>query len=203
MESSQARDCTLTLCIGRWILIHCTTREVLIVVLVYSFVMTIGIEYIFIYLLGIFLHFLCLLKSFLFFYCSVLFLFTCSKSLYIMDSGLLLLTYVYCRSSCSLWLVFDSLNSESESEVAQSCLTLCNPCTVAHQAPPSMGFSSQEYWSGLPFPSPEDLPNPGIEPRSPTLWTDALTSEPPGKPWIVSFGNKRVFVCFVFVFRFG
>ena len=44
--------------------------------------------------------------------------------------------------------------SESESEVAQSCLTLCDSWTVAHQAPPSMGFSRQEYWSGLPFPSP-------------------------------------------------
>ena len=54
--------------------------------------------------------------------------------------------------------------------------------TVAHQAPPSMGFSRWEYWSGLPFPSPRDLPNPGIEPRSPTLQADALTSEPPGKP---------------------
>ena len=54
--------------------------------------------------------------------------------------------------------------------------------TVAHQAPPSMGFSRQEYWSGLPFPSPGDLPDPGIEPRSPTLQADALTSEPPGKP---------------------
>ena len=47
--------------------------------------------------------------------------------------------------------------------------------TVAHQAPPSMGFSRQEYWSGLPFPSPGDLPNPGIEPQSPTLQADALT----------------------------
>ena len=45
-----------------------------------------------------------------------------------------------------------------------------------------MGFSRQEYWSGLPFPSPGDLPNPGIEPGSPTLEADALTSEPPGKP---------------------
>ena len=45
---------------------------------------------------------------------------------------------------------------------------------------PPMGFSRQEYWSGLPFPSPGDLPNPGIEPRSPTLQADALTSEPPG-----------------------
>ena len=53
---------------------------------------------------------------------------------------------------------------------------------VAHQAPPSIGFSRQEYWSGLPFPSPEDLPNPGIEPGSPALQEDALTSEPPGKP---------------------
>ena len=56
------------------------------------------------------------------------------------------------------------------------------PWTVAHQAPPSMGFSRQEYWSGLPFPSPGDLPNPGIEPRGPTLQADALTFEPPGKP---------------------
>ena len=71
---------------------------------------------------------------------------------------------------------------ESESEVAQSCLTLCDPWTVAHQAPPSTGFSRQEYWSGLPFPSPGDLPDPGIEPRSPTLQADALTSAPPGKP---------------------
>ena len=54
--------------------------------------------------------------------------------------------------------------------------------TVAYQASPSMGFSRQEYWSGLPFPSPGDLPDPGIEPRSPALETDALTSEPPGKP---------------------
>ena len=54
--------------------------------------------------------------------------------------------------------------------------------TVAYQAPPSMGFSRQEYWSGLPFPSPGDLPDPGIEPGSPAFQADALTSEPPGKP---------------------
>ena len=58
------------------------------------------------------------------------------------------------------------------------------PWTAAYQAPPSMGFSRQECWSGLPFPSPGDLPNPGIEPRSPTLQADALPSEPPGKPII-------------------
>ena len=56
------------------------------------------------------------------------------------------------------------------------------PWTVAYQAPPSMGFSRQEYWSGLPFPSPGDLPNPGFEPRSPTFQAGSLPSEPPGKP---------------------
>ena len=53
-----------------------------------------------------------------------------------------------------------------EYEVTQSCLT---PWTVAYQAPPSVGFSRQEYWGGLPFPSPGDLPDPGIEPWSPSL----------------------------------
>ena len=56
------------------------------------------------------------------------------------------------------------------------------PWTVAHQAPLSVGFSRQEYWSGLLFSSPGDLPNPRIEPRSPTLQADSLTSEPPGMP---------------------
>ena len=55
------------------------------------------------------------------------------------------------------------------------------PWTVARQAPPSMGFSRQECWSGLPFPSPGDLPYPGIEPGSPALQVDALPSEPPGR----------------------
>ena len=64
----------------------------------------------------------------------------------------------------------------------QSCPTLCDPWTVAHQAPLSMEFSRQEYWSGLPFPSPGDLPEPGIEPESPALEADALPSELLGKP---------------------
>ena len=58
---------------------------------------------------------------------------------------------------------------DSESEVAQSCLTLYDLWTVPHQTPPSMGFSRQEYWSGLPFSSPGYLPDPGIQLRSPTL----------------------------------
>ena len=56
------------------------------------------------------------------------------------------------------------------------------PWTVAYQAPPSMGFSRQESWSRLPFPSPGDLPDPGIKPGSPAFQADAFTSEPPGKP---------------------
>ena len=68
-------------------------------------------------------------------------------------------------------------SEKKESEVAQLCLTLCNP---VDQASPSLGFSRQEYWSGLPFPSPGDLPDPGIKPGSPTLEADAFTSEPPG-----------------------
>ena len=66
--------------------------------------------------------------------------------------------------------------------VAQSCPNLCDPMDcVAHQAPLSMGFSRQEHWSGLPFPSSRDLPDLGIEPRSPALQADSSPSEPPGK----------------------
>ena len=61
--------------------------------------------------------------------------------------------------------------------VAKLCPTLAIPWTIAHQAPLSMGFSRQEYWSGLPFPSPGDLPNPGIEPGSPALQADDLPTE--------------------------
>ena len=58
------------------------------------------------------------------------------------------------------------------------------PWTITYQAPLTMGFSWQEYWSGLPFPSPRDPPNPGIKLRSSVLQADALPSEPPGKPKI-------------------
>ena len=64
-----------------------------------------------------------------------------------------------------------------------SCIWLfATPWTVAHQSSLPMGFSRQEYWSGLPFPSPGDLSNPGIKSESPTLQADSLQSEPPGKP---------------------
>ena len=67
-----------------------------------------------------------------------------------------------------------------------SCVRLfVTTWTVPHQAPLSMGFSRQEYWSGLSFPSPGDLPDPGIEPGSPALQADTLISEPPGKTYEV------------------
>ena len=79
------------------------------------------------------------------------------------------------------------------SEVGQSCPTLCDPVHVAYQASLSMGFSRQEYWSGLPFPSPGDLPDSGTEPGSPTLEADALISEPPGKPKNTGVGCHSLF----------
>jgi len=68
--------------------------------------------------------------------------------------------------------------------VTKSCLTLVTPWTVAHQAPLSMGFSRQEYWSGLPFPSPGGLPDSGIEPGFPALQADSLPIELRGKPLV-------------------
>ena len=70
------------------------------------------------------------------------------------------------------WAQYESLISLSR------IWLFVTPWTVAHQAPPSMGFSRQEYWSGLPFPSPGELPYPGIEPGSPALRADALLFEP-------------------------
>ena len=69
------------------------------------------------------------------------------------------------------------MNIESESEVTQPCRLM--DCSLA--SPLSMEFSRQEYWRGLPFPSPGDLPDPGIKPGTPALQADTLPSEPPGK----------------------
>ena len=66
--------------------------------------------------------------------------------------------------------------------VAQLCPTLCNSMGCSCQAPLSMGFSKQDYWNGLPFPPPGDLPDPGIESRSPASQAGSLPSEPPRKP---------------------
>ena len=65
---------------------------------------------------------------------------------------------------------------------AQSCPTLCNTWTVACQVPLSVGFPRQDYWSGVPFPTPEHLPDPEIEPMFPALAGKFFTTGPPGKP---------------------
>ena len=77
--------------------------------------------------------------------------------------------------------------SLSLSLVPKSCLTLATPWTVACQAPLSVGFSRQEYWSGLPFPSPGDLPDPGIETGSPAVQEDSLPTE----LWINVYSNIK------------
>ena len=71
-----------------------------------------------------------------------------------------------------------------ESEVTQSCLTLCDPMDCSPPGSSIHEFSRQENRSGLPFPSPGDLPDPGIEPGSPTLQADTLLSEPPENPTV-------------------
>ena len=80
------------------------------------------------------------------------------------------------KSTFLLWLPLHCVLA------TQSCPILCNPMDGSHQASLCMGFSRQEYWSGLLFPSPGDLPNPGIKLGSPALQADSLPSEWPGKP---------------------
>ena len=116
---------------------------------------------------------LMILNHFLWFYCN-------PEPLYFSQ---ILFQTIRHWSKVSLLLIFFRYPTYSGGDlVAKSYLTLASPWTVGCQAPLPMGFSRQEYWSGLPFPSPGDLPEPGIEPRSPTLQADALTSVPPGKP---------------------
>ena len=77
-------------------------------------------------------------------------------------------------------------------------ITQSGPTLVACQAPLSMGFFRQESWSGLPFPSPGNLPDPGSEPRSPVLQEDSLQSEPPGKPGRRKAIFKRLDITYYF-----
>ena len=88
----------------------------------------------------------------------------------------ILVTVGNLKEDGSIWFIFKHL-SLFLSLVTKLCPTLTTPWTVACQATLSMGFFRQEYWSGLPFPSPGDLPEPGIEPGSPTLKTDSLPTE--------------------------
>ena len=79
------------------------------------------------------------------------------------------------------WLdgITDSVDVKVTVKSLHHVWLFATPWTVVCQSPPSMGFPRQEYWSGLPFPSPGDLPNPGIKPGSPTLQVDSLLSETP------------------------
>ena len=94
----------------------------------------------------------------------------------------LLLTLNICKSTFRH--VLNNYIKNPQNIVCVSCSVVSNsmpPWTVACKAPLSMGFPRQEYWSGLPFPSPGDLPNPGIKPRSPALQADSIPSELLGK----------------------
>ena len=92
---------------------------------------------------------------------------------------------------------FDGGGRGPEPRNAVLCLVLSHvqlfliPRTVVRQAPLSMRFSGQEYWSGLPCPSPGDLPKPGMEPRSPAVWVDSLPSESPAKPQEMLAASKE------------
>ena len=93
-------------------------------------------------------------------------------------------------------LVGDYIYLDGGDLVAKSCPT---PVTLWTQAPLSMGFPWQKYWRGLPFPSPGDLPNPGIKPRCPALQADSVPSEPPGKPFLgyayAQISGLNIFCC--------
>ena len=83
------------------------------------------------------------------------------------------------------------------SEVLVSCTQLfVTPWTAAHQAPLFLEFSRQVYWSGLPFPSPRDLPDPGIKPRSPELQAESLLTELRWKPWLCVYSINVIFFHF-------
>ena len=91
-----------------------------------------------------------------------------------------------------IWLNIYMYIYESESVSHSIVSDSVAPWTVAHHAPLSMAFSRQEYWNGMPCPSPGDLPDPGIEPWSPALQADSVPSEPPGEPIYL----------YIFLFRF-
>ena len=94
-----------------------------------------------------------------------------------------------CQWNVDFWII---IITKSEKVKSLSRVRLfVTPWTVVYQAPQSMEFSRHEYWSGVPFPSPGDLPDPGIKPGSPTLHTDALPSKPPGKS-IITKGILKI-----------
>ena len=108
---------------------------------------------------------------------------TCSSNVLTLSSALTTVSFSFVTCViCFLCVLFN-----------QSCPILCDPidCSLPGSSPLFMGFSKQEYWSGLPFSSPGDLPDPGIEPESPALQADSLPFEPPGKPMFSIFCTFR------------
>ena len=116
---------------------------------------------------------------FLCFSCSLIYLSLCPGVAFLQICQNLLHPKALLARFLSLKPFLDSVICMLSRSVVSNAVT---SWTVAHQAPLFMGFSRQEYWSRLPFPSPGDLPDPGIEPGSPSLQTDSLPPEPPGKP---------------------
>ena len=104
------------------------------------------------------------------------FLFSLYSLRWMYHSTLVLSSSIFCGPPSSL-----ALNVKVKVKSLSRVRLFSTPWTVAYQAPPSVGLSRQEYWNGLPFPSPGDLLDPGIKPRSPTLQADSLPFEPPGK----------------------
>ena len=128
-------------------------------------------------------------KDFVIFPCS------CDKLFSLWHFAMLLLTLMSLQISLILWwFMFGNTHcfcTAEDKKVYQKVKSLspvwlfATPWTIAYQDPPSMEFSRQEYWIGLPFPSPGYLPNPEIKPESPSLLADALPSEPSGKPCLI------------------
>ena len=87
-------------------------------------------------------------------------------------------------------LVSQSCSAAPAAKSLQSCQTLYNLIDGSPQAPLSIGFSRQEYWSGFPLPAPGGLPDSGIEPRYPALQANSLQSEPPGNPKVIRQGIR-------------
>ena len=94
------------------------------------------------------------------------------------------------RGSYTIFQTYQT-NKRKKVKLLSHIQLFATPWTVAYQASPSMGFSRQEYWSRLPFPSPGDLPDPGMEPGSPPLQADALPSELPEKPKHINFSIMK------------
>ena len=101
-----------------------------------------------------------------------------------------MISTVIFKSSLTCISITELLCCTTETIFSQNRL-FGTPWTVAHLTPLSMKFSGQEYWSGLPFPSPGDIPDPGIKPRSPAMQAASLLSEPPGKPKLTVFQLKK------------